>query len=335
LKKMHNTYLNHLSYKRRKPDVLGYPTSLMIEPTNNCNLKCPLCPTGCSLLKRKKEFMSFDLFKKIIDEVGPYLYNLSMWHYGEPTLHPDLYKFVRYAKDLGVDYVKISTNGHFFRTDEKVKEMIESGLDNAMVCMDGASQETLDKYRSGSSFDIVVEGMKRITRIKKETNSEKPELELQFIVMKHNEGEIPEIRKIAHDVGANILTIRACDADLNFDEIRKKSVNFVPDDNNHPFFKKGDEGNVKTKKEVPNYCHALWTSSVVTCGGKVVPCCYDPDEKLVMGDMKESSFGEIWHGEKYINLRKQVLKDRKSISLCANCTEGVSEETNYSSERID
>lgn len=334
LKKIYNTYLNYISYKTKRPDVLGYPTGLMIEPTNNCNLKCPLCPTGSGIMKRKKEFMPFELYKRILDEVGDFLYHLSLWHYGEPMMHPDIYKFIRYAKDKNVDFVKISTNGHFFGRDEQVESLIRSKLDNIMVCMDGACQESLDKYRSGGNFNLVVEGMKRIAGMKKTMGSQTPELELQFIIMKHNEKEVPKVRDIARKVGVNILTLRACDVGLNFDEIKERSKDFVPDNTYHPFFERDNEGSIKMKKEPPNYCHCLWSTSVITCGGKVVPCCYDPDEDLVMGDISESSFKEIWQGKRYVNFRKQILTNRKEIEKCANCIEGVAVETNYSSERL-
>jgi radical SAM protein with 4Fe4S-binding SPASM domain len=66
----------------------------------------------------------------------------------------------------------------------------------------------------------------------------------------------------------------------------------------------------------------MWSSSVITWDGKMVPCCFDKDANYVYGDLKESQFSEIWNGKNHILFRKKILSSRKSVDICRNCTEG-------------
>ena len=67
----------------------------------------------------------------------------------------------------------------------------------------------------------------------------------------------------------------------------------------------------------------MWHSSVITWDGRVVPCCFDKDASHYMGNISERSFRDIWQGESYQNFRKSLLKSRKTIDICQNCTEGT------------
>ena len=93
-KRFINSTLNFISKSVKCPYVFGLPESIFIEPTNTCNLKCPLCPTGSGKMKRRKGFLSFENFKKIIDEIGDYIYYLTLTNYGEPFLNKNILKII-------------------------------------------------------------------------------------------------------------------------------------------------------------------------------------------------------------------------------------------------
>ena len=78
--------------------VVGYPYLVYIDPINICTLKCPLCPTGQNSKARSRGKMSFDNFKKIIDEIGDYLYFVGLYNWGEPFLNKDIFKMIKYSK---------------------------------------------------------------------------------------------------------------------------------------------------------------------------------------------------------------------------------------------
>jgi len=122
----------------------------MIEPTNYCNLKCPLCPTGAGLIRREKAAMSFEDFKKILDNLGNQIIHLRLWNWGEPLLNKELPKMIKYAKSKNI-YVNTSTNSSFLNK-ENVRELTNSGLDHLIVSLDGASEETYSLYRKNGNF---------------------------------------------------------------------------------------------------------------------------------------------------------------------------------------
>jgi len=99
LKKLVNLILVRIQLKLRVSYVIGYPHFILIEPTNICNLRCPLCPTGRGEKGRSKGKMSLDKFKRIIDEIGDYLYDIELDNWGEPLLNKDIFELIRYANE--------------------------------------------------------------------------------------------------------------------------------------------------------------------------------------------------------------------------------------------
>ena len=154
LKKLSNFFvigIQHQFLKNSK--IVGYPTRLVIDPINLCNLKCPLCPTGQGKTGQPKGRMKLSDFKKIIDELGDYLYEIDLFNWGEPFLNNKIYEIINYAHQKRIQ-VNISSNLSSF--DKKnAKKLVESGLDNLIVSLDGASQESLTKYRCGGDFEKI------------------------------------------------------------------------------------------------------------------------------------------------------------------------------------
>ncbi|MDD3051776.1 MAG: radical SAM protein, partial [Candidatus Cloacimonetes bacterium] len=107
LVKIYSSY--YLSVFTKKAFVWGYPASIMIEPTNICNLRCPLCPSGNGTLTRKRGSIDFKLFEKIVEELHDKIFMLFFWNQGEPFLHKNMNEMVRYAAERKI-YTTISTN---------------------------------------------------------------------------------------------------------------------------------------------------------------------------------------------------------------------------------
>jgi len=83
------------------------------------------------------------------------------------------------------------------------------------------------------------------------------------------------------------------------------------------------DGSYRLKNKLANHCWKLWHAPVITWDGWVVPCCFDKDAQHKMGSVKEKSFREIWYNEAYAQFRGQILKGRKHIDICQNCSEGT------------
>ena len=139
IKQKINFFLSYIHYYLKSLHLYSYPPKIFIDTFNKCNLRCELCPTGKNAEGREKGSMDFSVFKKIMDEIGDYLWILNLYNWGEPLLNKELFRMVRYAKQKKIDVV-ISTNLNIFN-DDICSEMINSGLDQLIVSLDGTSQE--------------------------------------------------------------------------------------------------------------------------------------------------------------------------------------------------
>lgn len=306
----------HLSRRRNNHHVKAMPMSLSLEPTTACNLGCPECPSGLKMFSRPTGNLRSELNRKIIDELSPYLIYLNFYFQGEPFIHPTFLELVKYAKSKKI-FTATSSNGHFF-SEEKAKQTVESGLDRLIISIDGSTQESYEKYRIHGDLEKVIEGTKRIVAWKKKLKSKTPHLIFQFLVVKHNEHQIPEIEKMAKELGVNEVRYKSAQV-YNYENGNP----LIPENEKYARYKKLPGGKYVLKNKMDNKCWRMWTSSVITWDGKVVPCCFDKDAVHRLGDLSQQSFKEIWNSGEYVSFRKAVSTSRKDIDICSNCSEGT------------
>ncbi len=308
------------SYYRSKytsqPTQWGLPFTLSIEPTTNCNLGCPECPSGLKSFTRPTGNLEMDFYRKMIDEVSGKLLYLYFYFQGEPYMHPKFLELVQYAAARNI-YTVTSTNAHFL-TERKAKETVESGLDRILISIDGTTQETYEQYRIGGDLDKVIEGTKNLVAAKKQLKSSTPHIIIQFLVVKPNEHQIEEIQQLGKELGVDEVKLKTAQI---YDY--QNGSDLIPDNTQYARYKKQDDGSYHIKNKFENNCWKLWHSSVVTWDGRVVPCCFDKDASHSMGDLQSQTFAEIWNGKSYAGFRKQMLTSRKDIDICTNCSEGL------------
>ncbi len=319
-RKLPNMGLTVLSYgvnKLTKKNVAwGHPFLMMIEPTNICNLRCPLCITGSKLMTRENGIMTLDKFKVLMDEMGAYLLHLTLWSQGEPFVNREFCEMVSYANSKGIRTMT-STNGHFLK--ENADAIVKSGLDTLIVAVDGASQETYEKYRVNGKFEKVYEGMKAVSAAKKRLNSRTPEIELQFIVMKHNEHELQTIRELATECGAQVLSLKTAQV-----YTKEQAEEFLPLNEKYRRYELDEAGEIKMKLGEINFCRWVLLCPVINWDGVVSPCCFDKNAEYPLGNVfDEGGMKKIWKNETYFQFRKNVFEKRKSIPICTNCSEGL------------
>lgn len=306
-----------LSRLARRDIRMGRPVVLMVEPTNICNLKCPLCPSGNGGLTRPRGTMAYEAFSRVFRQQARDLLLLMLWNQGEPFINRDLLRMVRTAKDHGVPTIT-STNGHFVRTDEEAEAVVRSGLDELIVSLDGATPETYVQYRVGGDFERVLSAARLVDRARRRLGSRSPVVHLQFIIMKHNEGEIDAARRIARDVGADRLSLKTAQV-YTEEEARR----YLPTDERYSRYSYRGRG-LTMNGRVRNTCRHLWYSTVINWDGVVSPCCFDKDAHYGLGDaLNGQDFEHIWTGPRYTAFRNTILKDRASVPICSNCSEGV------------
>ena len=289
---------------------------MAVEPTTACNLRCPECPSGLRSFTRPTGKLDTLLFEKLISEVEEHLVYLTFYFQGEPYLNPQFLDMVQLASERNI-YTTTSTNAHFLDEDN-AKRTVESGLNRLIISIDGASQETYESYRKEGDLSQVLEGTKSVLKWRKQLNVKGPKVVWQFLVVKPNEHEIPEIKRLAKEYGVDKVAFKTAQI---YDY--EKGNELIPSIDKYSRYRLNDDGTYAIKNELENKCWKMWQSCVVTWDGQVIPCCFDKDASHSMGNIAESSFKEIWRSKSYQNFRNALLTSRSEIEICKNCTEGL------------
>lgn len=257
-----------------------YPFKFRIEPTNHCNLKCKLCVQSNWLKGRKKGFMKWNLFKKIVDEIEGKTKFIGLFNAGEPLFHPRIVEFVKLSSDRGLRPY-FHTNGVLL-TEKLTRKLINAGLDYISFSIDGNKKE----YESnrGFDYDLLKNNILDFLRVKKELRSKIPFTVIQ--VFKNR----PEIKDIFKDA----------------DQIN------VIDKHNW-----GGLVDVKINRDTES-CKALWEYMAIGWDGKVSLCCIDLTNKVLMGDVSKDSVFSIWNNKKFQRFREMILKGEMP-NFCKEC----------------
>ena len=311
----------YLSKWFKKPVQWGYPISISFEPTTSCNLRCPECPSGLRSFTRPTGMLEKDFFKETIDQLSKDLFYLVFYFQGEPYLNPDFLDMVRYASKKRI-YTATSTNAHFLSSDI-AKRTVESGLDRLIISIDGTTQEVYQQYRVGGNLSKVIEGTRNILYWKKQLKSRTPFVIFQFLVVKPNEHQVEEVRKLGKELGVNAVWLKTAQVY----DYENDPNQLIPSNEKYSRYHKTENG-YRYKGRLHNHCWRLWHDPVITWDGLVAPCCFDKDASHQLGDLKKKSFKEIWKNGEYSMFRTRILKGRKNIDICSNCTEGTKVWTN-------
>ncbi len=296
----------------------GYPVSVSFEPTTSCNLRCPECPSGLRAFTRPTGMLENNFFRTTIDEIHKELLYLIFYFQGEPYLNPDFLAMVKYASAKKI-YTATSTNAHYL-TDEMAKRTVESGLDRLIISIDGTTQDVYQQYRVGGKLEKVLEGTRNIVKWKKQLKSKTPFIFFQFLVVKPNEHQVDDIKRLAKAVGVDEVRFKTAQVY----QYETDPNHLIPTIDKYSRYKKNANGTYTAKNKLANRCWKMQHANVITWDGLVVPCCFDKDATHQLGNLKNQSFKEIWHNDNYKQFRSELKKSRKNIDICSNCSEGVS-----------
>lgn len=277
--------------------ISAYPLDLDIEVTSRCNLDCPMCWRTDRLRKDlfgPVEDMDLGLYRKIIDEAGQGgVSAVKLCLLGEPLMHPDIVEIVRYAKQRGIVDVIFNTNGVLL-TEQMGHDLLEAGVDGVFISFDSDDRSTYEKIRIGASFESVVHNVAALYRLR---NSSPRYAHVQIRVSKvvfPHEGQ--------DDV----------DRFIRFWQDKVDAVGF------NTYMKPSESGS-----EVIGpcaCCDMIWQRMSVMTNGDVLPCCSVNLPLYVLGNLREQSVFELWHGERMTRLREAHLAGRmREIPMCATC----------------
>lgn len=291
------------------------PTSLSIEPTTSCNLRCPECPSGLRSFTRPTGMLNVDHASQWIEELAPWLTYVNLYFQGEPLLHPQLDQLIAQCQRHGI-YSSTSTNAHHL-TEAKCQSLIDAGLSRLIVSIDGLTQETYASYRVGGTLSKVMEGTRNMVDAKRR-HGRGPHLVWQFLVVGPNEHELPDLLEAASACGVDEVEIKTA----QLDNPRDGHPLLTQSAAHRRYDRDPLTGQWTLRNALEDACWRMWQGAVLTWDGRVVPCCFDKDAHHVMGQLDQESMAEIWHNEAYAAFRRTLFADRAGIPMCTNCSEG-------------
>jgi len=297
----------------RRDRVAGMPAKYFIDPINICNLRCPLCPTGRGLLARPRGRMTLNDLKLVVDEIAPYAYRIELYNWGEPLLHPEIFEMIEYVSQRRIT-VGLSSNLNHLDA-QMAQKLVESGLNQLVVSIDGATQESYAAYRRRGKLDDVLKNLKLLIDTKQTLKRPTPFIVWRMLIGKHNEHEVETVRKMAYEMGADSFSTGVLFVDTRDSE---QIEQWLP---NNPAYSPYDYTDDKLENTWD--CHDLWESMVINWDGGVAPCCWLHDPQFDFGNVSSQTVREIWNSPSYISARRVIGKRKKRPgdvpTICHRC----------------
>jgi radical SAM protein with 4Fe4S-binding SPASM domain len=322
------------------------PTELQVEVTGACNLACEMCLVRYRpKLGRTEGAMSFETFKNIVDEL-PALEKITLQGLGEPLLAPDLFRMIEYAAARGVR-MGFNTNGTFL-TRERAERLVRAGLDWLHVSVDGATAETYESIRHGSSFERVRTNVMGLVETMRRLEATRPAVQLVFVAMRRNVAEIPALVRLAHQWGVGRLWVQNLSHSFDdtmdsggYQEIKLYAARealwgtgdrALAEDAFARAQATADELGVELRLprlEEPTAqarapgtpgCHWPFESAYVKYDAKVQPCCMVMgSDRAILGDAESETFAAVWRGAEYESFRQGLTESGEPPDVCRGC----------------
>jgi MoaA/NifB/PqqE/SkfB family radical SAM enzyme len=296
----------------RRPGPLMAPVHVSIEPTNACNARCPVCETGKGDMRRKSGFLDEHLYRSFIDEAAPTTAVLLYYFMGEPFMHRSSYDMIRYARDKGI-YVETCTNGDFVDPEG----VIYSDINKISFQIGGMDNATHARYRVRTKLDKAVANLERLIELRRKNPASSVEIEVGFIVMRHNEHQVQDFLDWSRKIGVDRASvIDPCARNM------MEAHAYLPKDRRYWFYDEEafDRGVLKPKKLPDNECVWIWNSIQLNWDGTAVPCCRDPQGQFPLGNVFEKGLKAVFNGEEATGFRRKLLDGQGKISICKLCS---------------
>lgn len=287
-------YRQKWSEHAKQQQVSEYPLLVDIELSSLCNLTCGMCYTITDEFKKKVNAtrMDWELYKKIIDEIGGKVTAIRLSLRGEATLHTKFIEAIKYAKDHGIKEVSMLTHGGKL-TLPYFKKMVEAGIDWITVSADGVG-ETYERVRKPLKFDDLLGKLRAIKKYKEENKLKRPVIKVQ--------GIWPAIAESGPDVYYD--TFKASADLVAFNPL----IDYLSNDTHIEYLEEFT-------------CPQQYQRLVIGADGLIMKCSNDEENREVIGDIKQETVHQVWHGEKMQAVRNMHLQPRGFMqsAVCRKC----------------
>jgi len=323
------------------------PQVVYIEVTNRCNLLCETCPR--TFFNREPlKTLTYEEFVQIAEQF-PNMRRASLHGIGEPLLNKELPQIIKYLKGREVEVI-INSNGTLL-TPTWQEALVESGLDEYRCSIDGAKPETYARIRGANLLHKLVTGLGGLVKTRARRQAQTPRISIWCVATKDNLAELPELVRLAARLGVpevylQRMTYFAQEPQQQYGMARQDLAIFGPD---HDYQEEViAECEILSAElgldfraagaRVPRHsldaarpadffpwqaCMRPWTTAYVTANGNCLPCCISPFathnyDSLILGNLFEQSFADIWRDHLYQDFRTRLLSSQPH-QACASC----------------
>ncbi len=329
------------------PAVQEGPRVVFIETTNRCNLLCQTC-IHTYFQREPLKTMTFAEFVAAAEQF-PNMQRALLHGIGEPLLNRELPEMIRYLKERKVEVI-INSNGTLL-TPAWQDALVACGLDEFRCSIDSAREETYTRIRGANLLPNLVEGLRGLVKKKESANSQTPRISIWCVATRENLAELPDLLRLAARTGVREVYVQrlvyfAQDAEKQFGMARDELAIFGNDQEAEEEILKActqlsaelgidfrasgarDPLNSLAAARPADYapwreCMRPWTTAYVTANGNCLPCCISPFatdqyESLILGNLFQQPFGQIWNGPQYQAFRS-ALQSPVPHEACLSC----------------
>jgi radical SAM protein with 4Fe4S-binding SPASM domain len=295
------------------PSVNLSPRSIQIECTTRCNLKCTFCEI--SYWTEKPADLKFENVQQMVTHL-PKLQRIDLTGIGEALMNPAFFEIVKFLKARNL-YVTLNDNFTLV-TEQTAYRLVELGVDQIFLSLDGATKDTYEQLRRGSNFERVIMNTRRLIEIKQKLGQKLPEVKINTVVCLTNYHELPALVELAANMGVGMIQFVNVITFENTTDLSTQSLQAKVQQTFQDAVQRGRELGVLVKIELfdqlpVQQCDFPWTRNFVTHDGYVHPCCYttqngdrQAQNQRSLGNLLTHSFNNIWQNHDYSTFRQKM-----------------------------
>jgi MoaA/NifB/PqqE/SkfB family radical SAM enzyme len=321
-----NNYRQARLAERGQPLVVeNLPYHVVLDPSNVCNLACPLCVQATDPHGRARRMIDIEDYARLLDQLAGCVIRLDLFNWGEPLLHPHFADLVELASARSI-YTR--TSSHFsHKQGVKAERLVESGLRYIVASIDGATNSTFERYRVNGNLSYVLRNLEDLVSARARAGSVYPLIEWQYLVMEHNVDEIAQARDLAKQLGVDVFryggargrmsTKILTDSPTNVGQSQGLLLNPV-----HPL-SEYDENGEKRRVQEKSRCFWLWGKVALHPDGGVSPCWSNWFQEKDYGNWLNGNLQDVWNGEAYQRARHTACHGGQAATdaalVCDTC----------------
>ena len=332
------------------------PTSMWLESTSKCNLRCISCSRTYLPFFKGKDLYE-EVFETVKKELFPFLTQIHLQGFGEPMMSTR-FEYLMYEAIIRNIQATFCTNGMFLN-EKWIRKFLEHNI-SFSISIDGARAQTMKKIRPGTDLRKIINSIELFNKLKEEEFPDsKASIKINSLALKSNIEEISELITLANRLKIYNIVIRPLISSLVHPlRIRKELLKYYKNLANRNFlaaksraeelginlsvklfetepFKKSKD-RLSSKNATYRFskkCFAPWARILVRVNGDVTPCCSSGE---IMGNIQKDGFWKVWNGRKYRSFRNRINTNLPPLD-CRNCVQlaGLSQGNADNSKRYE